>query len=205
MSDLVAFVQLGVRHILNIEALDHILFLVALAVIYRVRDWRAAMWVVSAFTVGHSITLALAVTGVVRFPGRVIEFLIPVTIVATVVENVVRGRRGATASDRRTRMLLAGAFGLVHGAGFANYLRDVFVDRVALPLFGFNVGIEIGQVVVLLGAFAALALLDRALHELLAAMRRGASGAAVLRWRVVSVSLVVGVVAARWAVERAPW
>ena len=205
MSDLLAFVQLGVRHILDPEAVDHILFLVALAAIYRPRDWRAALWVVSAFTVGHSVTLALAVTGVVRFPGPVIEFLIPVTIVATVLENVARVPRVAADHgavlrvDGRTRAMLAGAFGLVHGAGFANYLRDVFVDRVALPLFGFNVGIEIGQIVVLLSAFAALALLDRAI----AALRRDA--AVALQWRVVAVSTVVGVVATRWAVERAPW
>jgi hypothetical protein len=203
VSDLFAFVQLGVRHILNVEAVDHILFLVALAAIYRLRDWRSALYVVSAFTVGHSVTLALAVTNVLRFPGPVIEFLIPVTIVATAVENVVRGRRGATATNGggRLRAVLAGAFGLVHGAGFANYLRDVFVDRVALPLFGFNVGIELGQLVVLLASFAALALVDRAL----ATARRGASRVAVLQWRIVSVSAVVGVVAARWAVERAPW
>jgi len=199
MSDLLAFVQLGARHILDPEAVDHILFLVALAAIYRPRDWRAALWVVSAFTVGHSVTLALAVTGVVRFPGRVIEFLIPVTILVTAIENVVRGRRGVSVADRRARALLAGAFGLVHGAGFANYLRDVFVDRVALPLFGFNVGIELGQIVVLVSAFAALALLDRAL----AAVRR--DRAVVLQWRVVAVSVAVGVVATRWAVERAPW
>ena len=184
MSDLLAFVQLGVRHILDVEAVDHILFLVALAAIYRPRDWRAALWVVSAFTVGHSVTLALAVTGVVRFPGRVVEFLIPVTIVATALENVARGRRGVGVHGgrrRAVRALLAGAFGLVHGAGFANYLRDVFVDRVALPLFGFNVGIEIGQVVVLVAAFAALALLDRAI----AVARRGVGDA--LPWRVVGV------------------
>jgi len=199
MSDLLAFVQLGARHILDPEAVDHILFLVALAAIYRPRDWRAALWVVSAFTVGHSVTLALAVTGVVRFPGRVIEFLIPVTILVTAIENVVRGRRGVSVADRRARALLAGAFGLVHGAGFANYLRDVFVDRVALPLFGFNVGSELGQIVVLVSAFAALALLDRAL----AAVRR--DRAVVLQWRVVAVSVAVGVVATRWAVERAPW
>src|SRR4051812_26786494 len=101
MSDFGAFIQLGMRHILDIAAVDHILFLVALAAIYRVRDWRSALWVVSAFTVGHSITLALAVTGVVRFPGPVIEFLIPITIVATVLENVARGWRGASAADGR--------------------------------------------------------------------------------------------------------
>ena len=197
MSDFLAFVQLGVRHILDVEAVDHILFLVALAAIYRPRDWRAALWVVSAFTVGHSVTLALAVTGVVRFPAPVIEFLIPVTIVATAAENLARGRRGASAVDRRLRALLAGVFGLVHGAGFANYLRAVFEDRVALPLFGFNVGIEVGQVVVIVVAFLLLALLDRAL----AAVRRGDA----LAWRVVGVSCAVGVVATRWAVERAPW
>jgi hypothetical protein len=200
VSDFLAFVQLGVRHILDPAAVDHVLFLVALAAIYRPRDWRAALWVVSAFTVGHSVTLALAVTDVVRFPSSVIEFLIPVTIVVTAVENVAR-RGGASAATGRARALIAGVFGLVHGAGFANYLRDVFVDDVAAPLVGFNVGIEVGQVIALVAAFASLALLDRAI----AAARRGLAAGAVLRWRVVGVSCVVGVVAARWAVERAPW
>ena len=83
MSELAAFAQLGFRHIVSIEAMDHILFLLALAAIYRPRDWRDALWVVTSFTVGHSITLALAVTGVVTLPTALIEFLIPVTIVAT--------------------------------------------------------------------------------------------------------------------------
>jgi hypothetical protein len=200
MSDFLAFVQLGMRHILDVEAVDHILFLVALAAIYRPRDWRAALWVVSAFTVGHSLTLGLAITGVVRFPGPVIEFLIPVTIVATALENIVRGRASLTIGQRASRAALAAVFGLVHGAGFANYLRDVFADQVALPLFGFNVGIEIGQVVVLGAAFASLALVDAAI----ASARRFPAPTA-LRWRVVGVSALVGIVATRWAVERAPW
>ena len=200
MSELLAFIQIGIRHILDVEAVDHVLFLVALAAIYRPRDWRPALWVASAFTVGHSLTLALAVTGVVRFSAPLIVFLIPVTIVATAVENVVRGRRGAVQGRGAGRALLAGAFGLVHGAGFANYLRDVFADRVALPLFGFNVGIEIGQLVVLAASFVALAVLDRALARL-----RATSPAHVLPWRVVGVSLAVGLVATRWAAERLPW
>jgi hypothetical protein len=200
MSELLAFIQIGIRHILDVEAVDHVLFLVALAAIYRPRDWRPALWVASAFTVGHSLTLALAVTGVVRFSAPLIEFLIPVTIVATAVENVVRGRRGAVQGRGAGRALLAGAFGLVHGAGFANYLRDVFADRVALPLFGFNVGIEIGQLVVLAASFVALAVLDRALARL-----RATSPSHVLSWRVVGVSLAVGLVATRWAAERLPW
>ena len=83
MSELLTFAQLGFRHIVDVEAMDHILFLVALAAIYRLRDARNALWVVTAFTVGHSITLALAVTGVLTICRRaLIEFLIPVTIVS---------------------------------------------------------------------------------------------------------------------------
>src|SRR4051812_13915485 len=153
MSELATFIQLGFRHIVDVSAMDHILFLLALAAIYRFRDWRSALWVITAFTVGHSITLALAVTGVVRLPSAIIEFLIPVTIVATGIENLIAsGRR----QPRRGwyRALLAGMFGLVHGAGFANYLTALFVTKIALPLFGFNVGIELGQLVVLTAAAA---------------------------------------------------
>jgi hypothetical protein len=89
MNSLATFIQLGFRHIIDVEAMDHILFLLALAAIYRLRDARDALWVVTAFTVGHSITLALAVTGALTLPPALIEFLIPVTIVATGIENLV--------------------------------------------------------------------------------------------------------------------
>lgn len=200
MSELSTFIQLGFRHITDLEAMDHILFLLALAAIYRPRDWRKALWVVTAFTVGHSITLALAVTGAIRLPTRLIEFLIPLTIMATCIENIVVADRERAPWRGQYRPVFAGVFGLVHGAGFANYLRDVFADRVALPLFGFNVGIEIGQIVVL--SIAAIGLL--AADRLIAAIRRATSDSA-LRLRVLAVSSVVLVVAARWAVERNPW
>ena len=200
MSELWAFVTLGFRHITDVAAMDHILFLLALAVIYRLRDWRDALWVVSAFTVGHSVTLALAVTGALVLPTRLIEFLIPVTIVATCVENLVVRRRRGTTGEGRYRPVFAGVFGLVHGAGFANYLRSLFVDRVALPLFGFNVGIEMGQIVVLLLAGVALAALDRVL-----VLVTRPQGVGVVRLRVVAVSTFVALVAARWAVERSPF
>ena len=200
MSELLTFLQLGFRHITDLDAMDHILFLLALAAIYRPRDWRSALWVVTAFTVGHSITLALAVTGAVRLPTRLIEFLIPITIVATCVENIIVADRERAPLRGRYRPVFAGVFGLVHGAGFANYLRDLFVDRVALPLFGFNVGIEAGQIVVL--CFAAIALVS--VDRLIAFLRRP-RGIGALRLRVVAISAVVLVVAARWAVERNPW
>ena len=200
MSDLTAFIELGFRHITDLGALDHILFLLALAAIYRPRDWRSALWVVTAFTVGHSITLALAVTGAVRLPTQLIEFLIPVTIVATCIENIVVADRQQAPMRGQYRPVFAGVFGLVHGAGFANYLRDLFPDRIALPLFGFNVGIELGQIVVLCVAALVLLTADRVISAL-----RTRDTVSVLRLRVLAVSSVVLVIATRWAVERTPW
>jgi HupE / UreJ protein len=200
VSELVAYVSLGFRHITDLEAMDHILFLLALAAIYRPRDWRDGLWVVTAFTVGHSATLALAVTGALVLPTRVIEFLIPITIVATCVENLVVRDRQRALWGGRYRPVFAGVFGLVHGAGFANYLRSLFVDQIALPLFGFNVGIELGQLVVLALAAGVLAVVDRAFA--LTAVR---PGGAVLRLRVIAVSSCVALIAARWAMERSPF
>lgn len=199
MSEFATYVTLGFRHITDLGALDHILFLFALAAIYRPRDWRDTLWVVTAFTLGHSLTLGLAVTGAVTLPTRLIEFLIPVTIVATCVENLVVRDRGRAPWRGRYRPVFAAVFGLVHGAGFANYLRSLFVDQVALPLFGFNVGIELGQLCVLALAAVALGLLDGSIG-LVTAPGRG-----TLRLRTVAVSSVVALVAARWALERSPW
>jgi hypothetical protein len=204
MSEFFAFFQLGFGHIVTAGALDHILFLVALAVIYRARDWRDALWVISAFTVGHSVTLALAVTDTLAIREPIVEFLIPLTIVAAAAENLVASNRDVRARVRRLRPLLAGAFGLVHGAGFAGYLKSLFVDRIAVPLLGFNVGIEAGQIVVLAAIGVALVVVDagirRAQHGL-----RLLPALPVLRVRVVGLSLMVGLVAAMWAVERRPW
>lgn len=200
MSYFGAFVQLGFRHITDIGAMDHILFLLALAAIYRPRDWRSALWVVTAFTVGHSITLALAVTGAVRLPTKLIEFLIPITIVATCLENIIVADRQRAPMRGQYRPVFAGVFGLVHGAGFANYLRDLFQVHIALPLFGFNLGIEMGQIVVL--SIAALLLLST--DKIIAILRRPRAES-VLRLRILAVSSAVLVIAARWAVERNPW
>lgn len=201
MSEFLAFAGLGFRHIANSAAADHVLFLLALAAIYRPRDWRDALWVVTAFTVGHSITLALAVTNTLALPTMWVEFLIPVTIVATGIENLLVHHRAHTLWGGGYRPVFSGLFGLVHGAGFANYLKELFVERVAVPLFGFNVGIELGQVLVLLVAALVFLGADAALERL----RRRASWPSALRLRVVGVSVTVILVATRWAVERSPW
>jgi len=201
ISELLTFIQLGFRHITNLGAMDHILFLLALAAIYRARDWRNALWVVTAFTIGHSLTLALAVTGGVVMPIALIEFLIPITIVATCIENIVVRDRATAPLKGRYRPVFAAVFGLVHGAGFADYLRSLFVDRIALPLFGFNVGIELGQIVVLVLAGGFLLGADWTIRQL----RAFSTGQAALRLRVLAVSSVVMIMAARWAIERTPW
>ena len=190
MSEIAAFVRLGVHHIADPSALDHVLFLLALAAIYRGSDWRQAIGVITAFTVGHSVTLALAVTGAVRLPSALIELLIPLTILATATENLLVRERERAPLRGRYRPVFAGVFGLVHGAGFANYLRELFLDSVTVPLLGFNLGIEAGQIVVLTAAAVLLAALDRLASH---------------RVRVVAVSVIVLVIAARMAVARGPW
>jgi hypothetical protein len=201
LSELWTFIQLGFYHITNLDAKDHILFLLALAAIYRIRDWRDTLWVISAFTIGHSVTLVLAVTGALRLPSPLIEFLIPVTIVATCIENLLVRDHKVALWGGRYRPVFAGVFGLVHGAGFAGYLQNLFMDHIAVPLFGFNVGIELGQIVVLAFAFCALWVLDR----VIALREAPVGGWSALRVRTVGLSAIIMMIAARWAVERVPW
>ena len=201
MSELIAFANLGIRHILDLHALDHVLFLMALAAIYRIRDWRESLWVISSFTVGHSLTLALAVTGAVTLPMPLVEFLIPVTIVATCVENIIVADRERAPWKGRYRPVLAGVFGLVHGAGFASYLKSMFVERITVPLLGFNLGIEVGQIAVLAVAAVALTGMDAAIR----ALRATRVAPSPLRIRILMVSSLVALVATRWAFERRFW
>ena len=200
MSEFFGFLQLGFQHIVAWDAADHILFLLALAAIYRGRDWRAALLVISAFTIGHSVTLILAVTDVLVLPTRLVEFLIPVTIVATGVENLIMRERAARGTGATHRPIFAGIFGLVHGAGFAGYLKSLFVEQIAMPLVGFNVGIELGQIVVLGAAAAVLLSID----ALLRTVPRRAGWPEAFQLRVMTLSAAITVVATGWAVERFP-
>jgi HupE / UreJ protein len=200
MSELWAFAQVGFRHIVAWDAADHILFLLVLAAIYRWRDWRSAMYVVSAFTIGHSITLALAVTNLLVLSPRIVEFLIPVTIVATGIENLLLRARAASGAGARHRPVFALLFGAIHGAGFAGYLRSLFVENIGLPLLGFNLGIEAGQIVVLGATAIAYITIDRALQRL----PRTMPALDAFQLRLVTVSALITVVAGGWAWERLP-
>jgi hypothetical protein len=199
MSELLNFGLLGFHHIADLNAADHILFLLALAAVYRLASSRAALWVITAFTIGHSVTLGLAVTGVLTLPVDLVEFLIPVTIVITCLENLTSLGRP---EDRRGVPLRAGlamVFGLVHGAGFANYLNAMFVEPIAVPLLGFNLGIEVGQVLILLAAGAGFVLVDRGLSLI------HRERLEPFRARVIAVSAIVAVLASRMVWERGIW
>ncbi|MBW1295004.1 HupE/UreJ family protein [Aquimarina litoralis] len=144
------YIQLGFEHISDFAGYDHMLFLVALCAIYRIQQWKSILVLVTAFTIGHSITLALSSLDIVTIPSNIIEFLIPVTIFLTALNNVI----GSNPADDNTKMrknyAMALFFGFIHGMGFSNYFKALLMDSssVALPLLGFNIGIELGQILV---------------------------------------------------------
>lgn len=146
-----AYVKLGWDHILDLDGYDHILFIAALSGIYIIKQWRQILLLVTAFTVGHSLTLLLASLQVVWLPSPLVEFLIPCTIAYTCVTNwFSTPSRPSEAPNIMQRYFAAFLFGLVHGMGFSNYLRQLFVksDNIIVQLLGFNVGLELGQMVV---------------------------------------------------------
>lgn len=148
MQDLGFYFRLGWEHIISRNALDHQLFIAALAAIYLARDWKNVLVLVTAFTIGHSLTLALSVFDVIRFNSRWVEFLIPCTIIVTAISNFFQKK--FTTKTIRINYFLALLFGLIHGMGFANSIRFILADdqNLGWSLFGFNVGLEAGQIVV---------------------------------------------------------
>ena len=148
MQDFLFYLQLGWEHIISKDALDHQLFILALIAIFSFRDWKKVLILVTAFTIGHSLTLVLSALDVFRFPSDWVEFLIPCTIVFTALDNIIFSK-----NEKKLIQLnyyLALLFGLIHGMGFANSVRMMLANEqdISLPLFGFNVGLELGQIVV---------------------------------------------------------
>ncbi|MCR9249220.1 MAG: HupE/UreJ family protein [bacterium] len=147
------YFELGLEHILDVNGYDHILFVVALCAIYSTTEWKKVLILVTAFTVGHSITLALATVRYVNFDSSIIEFLIPVTILITSLSNLfVKDLSSYNARKISFNYLYAGFFGLIHGLGFSNYLKQILSqeDSIVTPLFAFNIGLEVGQIIIVL-------------------------------------------------------
>ncbi len=148
MTDFGFYFRLGWEHIMSIGALDHILFVLVLAAVYTLREWRQVLILVTAFTIGHSITLVLSTLHLLSVKTEFVEFLIPCTIVITAITNLLQKNTGTRAI--RSNYFLALFFGLIHGLGFANTLQFMLAwdQSLGWALFGFNIGLEAGQIVI---------------------------------------------------------
>ena len=145
MTQFAVYFKLGLNHITDLNAYDHMVFITALCAVYLLKDWRKILILVTAFTVGHSVSLALAVLKLVTIPSYIIEFLIPVTILVTSLSNILL--QPTEKNNMKFKYLLTLCFGLIHGIGFSNYLSELLGANVNLfqPLLAFNLGIELGQ------------------------------------------------------------
>jgi hypothetical protein len=182
MSTFSLYFNLGLTHILDIQGYDHILFVVALCALYMLRDWRRVLILVTAFTIGHSITLALATLDLIQVNSALIEFLIPVTIFITAMSNIFKGQQS---SPDRVQLNYGYAlfFGLIHGMGFSNYLRSLLgrEENITVPLLGFNLGLELGQIVIVITVLVAASIFINILNV----ARRD--------WKLVISSAVAGI------------
>ncbi|MDA9264378.1 HupE/UreJ family protein [Saprospiraceae bacterium] len=150
------WLQLGFEHILDLNGYDHILYLITLCAIYSIRDWKKVLYLATAFTMGHSITLALNAFDIVSIPSFLIETLIPVTIILTALYNLVTDSKTKTKTNETVGYFLGITFGLIHGMGISNFLKALMSpgDSLIMSLLGFNIGVELAQIVVVLISLA---------------------------------------------------
>ena len=153
------YFHLGFEHIADINAYDHILFIVALCAVYKLEEWRKLLVLITAFTIGHSMTLALSVLDLIRFNSYWVELLIPVTIILTCLFNIFVPTQSISIKTTfhkslNIRYFFACFFGLIHGMGFSNYLRALLMPGeegdLVWQLLAFNLGIELGQMLIVL-------------------------------------------------------
>jgi hypothetical protein len=192
MQDFSFYFPWGWEHIVSWDALDHQLFIAALSAIYLLKDWKQVLILITAFTIGHSLTLALSVYNVIRFDSKWVEFLIPCTIVITAISNLFQKK--FTPKSIRINYFLALFFGLIHGMGFANTIRITLASGqgIGWGLFGFNLGLEAGQIVIVI----ILLVLAKIIQDLFKVNRR--------EW-VIFLSAAVFSLALKMAIERIPF
>jgi hypothetical protein len=151
MNEFELYFGLGKDHILDYRnGYDHILFIIALCAVYQLRDWKQVLILVTAFTLGHSITLALSTLNVVNVDVQLIEFLIPVTILITAVSNIFKKDEQVSGLSMKINYFYAAFFGLIHGLAFSNYLKTILGrdKTIVSPLLAFNIGLEFGQIII---------------------------------------------------------
>jgi len=146
MTEFELFLKLGFQHIIDLQGYDHMLFLLALSASYRIKEWKSVVILITSFTIGHSLSLALSTLNYILVPAEIIEFLIPLTILITAVQNFFP----RTARQIKFHYAFSLLFGLIHGMGFSNYLKVLLGKETSIiqPLFSFNLGLEIGQLLI---------------------------------------------------------
>ncbi|UPZ16312.1 HupE/UreJ family protein [Flavobacterium humidisoli] len=151
MSQFWIYFQIGLKHVLDINAYDHVLFLIALTVSYLFKDWKRIFLLVSLFTIGHTLALVLSVYGIIAIKVDVVEFLIPITILVTALYHLFTAGKTSKNDGVNLVFFITLFFGIIHGLGFSNYFKTILGGSATsklLPLGEFALGIEAAQLVV---------------------------------------------------------
>ena len=152
MNDFFLYFKMGLNHVLDFSAYDHILFLIVLAVVFSFNQFKKVLWLITLFTIGHSVSLALSAYGIIKVKMELIEFLIPLTILVTGVVNVFTAKNSSS-EKQNINLFFAVFFGLIHGLGFSNYFKMMVgkEDNKLQLLLEFALGIEAAQIIIVLG------------------------------------------------------
>lgn len=151
MSQFWIYFQIGLKHVLDIHAYDHVLFLIALTVPYTFKDWKRILLLVTVFTVGHTLALVLSVFGIIAVKVNIVEFLIPITILITALYHLFTAGKATKNDGLNLVFFVTLFFGIIHGLGFSNYFNDILGGTATsklLPLGEFALGIETAQIIV---------------------------------------------------------
>lgn len=151
MSQFWIYFQIGLKHVLDINAYDHVLFLIALTVPYTFKDWKRILLLVSVFTIGHTLALVLSVFGIIAIKVNIVEFLIPITILITALFHLFTAGKATKNDGINLIFFVTLFFGIIHGLGFSNYFKSILGGSPSsklLPLGEFALGIEAAQLVV---------------------------------------------------------
>ena len=153
MSEFWIYFNIGLKHVLDVFAYDHILFLLALTVPYDFKDWKRILLLVSLFTLGHSLALLLSVFNIIILKVNVVELLIPITILITSVYNLINSGKSSKKDSITFIAIITVFFGIIHGLGFANYFNGILDGKPTdkfIPLTEFALGIECSQIIVVI-------------------------------------------------------
>jgi len=149
MNTFSTFFTSGWHHIVDISAYDHLLFVMTLCAAFKLNQWKQILVIITAFTIGHSITLIISALNYIPDNPKIIELLIPFTIMITAISNIRNYENEGVFSNKNIKYVIALVFGLIHGLAFAsNFKVMMFSDNIIKPLFAFNLGIEAGQLVI---------------------------------------------------------